>query len=107
MRVAMRGEDRVAGLAGQRGAVVVPGAEGERADRRAREREEIDVVRRRDQPRDRGRVGPRPWLRGDARRLRGHPRAVQEGLREERLRVDVERVAGEREAQCAERRGKP
>ena len=73
VRVAVRGDDRVAAIARQRGAVEMTRSERQRAARRAGEHQHVGVLRRRNQARDGMRVRPRPRLDRRAGRTRACP----------------------------------
>src|SRR5436190_23970782 len=98
MRVAMRGDYRIARIARLRRSVQMARAERERASRGTRQHENVCVARRDDEARDRMRVGPWPRLDGAAGGALALPRPVQQHLRELRLRVDVDAMTEARDS---------
>ena len=89
MRVAMRGDHRIAGIARLRGSVEMSRPERERAPGRAGQHEHVGIVRRDDEACHRMRVRPRPGLDRATGIALPIPRPVQQQLRESCLRVDV------------------
>ena len=98
MRVAMRGDHRIAGIARLRRSVEVSRPERERASRGARQHEDVGLVRRDEEACDRMGVGPRPRLDGAAGVALPVPRPVQQHLRESRLRVNVDAMPEARDS---------